>query len=116
MGSDLCRDFLTKESKQSEHKNRKILTHFDLWKCSENRQSEKSLKNIWRKFEALLFVLIFHTFKFIFTFAESENGNKANNVRVPYYAKEKRGGVCTLRTGCLTQIFLGFSKSFLPDI
>jgi len=67
------------------------LTHFARLEHSKNRQSEKSLKNIWRKFEALLFVLIFHISKFIFTFAESENGNKGNNVRVPYYAKEKRG-------------------------
>lgn len=91
MGSDLCRDFLTKEWRQDEHKNRKILTHFDLWKCSENRQSEKRLKNIWRKFEALLCVLIFHISKIIFTFVESENGYRANNVRVPYYAKKKKG-------------------------
>ena len=48
MGSDLCREILTKEWRQDKHKNQKILTHFDLWKCSENRQSEKSLKNIWR--------------------------------------------------------------------
>lgn len=92
------------------------MTHFARLKRSENRQSEKICKNIWSKFARYELVKIFANKHFIFTFAESENGNKGSNVRVPYYAKEKEGGGCTLRTGCLTQIFLGFSKSFLPDI
>ena len=91
MGSDLCREILTKEWRQDKHKNWKILTHFDLCKRNENRQSEKISKNIWRKFARVLSVKIFANKHIIFTFAESENGYKANNVRVPYYAKKKEG-------------------------
>ncbi len=91
MGSDLCREILTNEWRQDEHTNWKILTHFARLKRSENRQSEKICKNIWSKFARYELVKIFANKHFIFTFAESENGYKVNNVRVPYYAKKKKG-------------------------
>ncbi len=46
---------------------------------------------MWSKFARYELVKIFANKHFIFTFAESENGYRTNNVRVPYYAKEKRG-------------------------
>ena len=67
------------------------MTHFDLCKCNENRQSEKISKNIWRKFARVLSVKIFANKHIIFTFTESENGIIENNVREPIYAKEKEG-------------------------
>ncbi len=67
------------------------MTHFARLKRSENRQSEKIFKNIWSKFARYELVNIFVNKHFIFTFAESENGYRANNVRVPYYAKKNKG-------------------------
>lgn len=67
------------------------MTHFDPCKRNENRQREKSCKNIWSKFARFELVKIFAKIRFIFTFAESENEYRANNVRVPYYAKKKEG-------------------------
>ena len=91
MDSDLCRGILTNEWRQDEHTNWKILTHFARLKHSENRQSKKICKNIWSKFARFELVKIFVNKRFIFTFVESENGYRANNVRVPYYAKKKKG-------------------------
>ena len=67
------------------------MIHFARLKRSENRQSEKICKNIWSKFARYELVKIFANNHVIFTFAESENEYRVNNVRVPYYAKKKKG-------------------------
>ena len=45
---------------------------------------------------------------FVFTYYKSENEYMEDNVRVHYYAKEKKEGGDYWRTGCPTQIFPDF--------
>ena len=71
-----------------------LIKNYVFWRRTQNLNTRRDyslqMKNIWRKFTRVFIVKIFANKHIIFTFAESENGYRANNVRVPYYAKKKK--------------------------